>query len=106
MACLSLPKHSNDKTLLMTLSFLCSVYLFQKVFQSHRITMRRRAGVGAIQRQKIQQDKFKEKGSEIQENQLEQVSEGDKKINRGKDKDISFDRYFSFTLCSALYYFH
>lgn len=35
--------------------------------------MRRRAGVGAIQRQKIQQDKFKEKGSEIQENQLEQV---------------------------------
>ncbi|XP_047493278.1 vacuolar-sorting protein SNF8-like isoform X2 [Penaeus chinensis] len=36
--------------------------------------MRRRAGVGAIQRQKIQQDKFKEKGSEIQENQLEQMT--------------------------------
>ena len=36
--------------------------------------MRRRAGVGAIQRQKIQQDKFKVKGSEIQENQLEHVS--------------------------------
>ena len=35
--------------------------------------MRRRAGVGAIQRQKIQQNKFKEKGSELQENQLEQV---------------------------------
>lgn len=36
--------------------------------------MRRRAGVGAIQRQKIQQDKFKEKGSEIQENQIEQMT--------------------------------
>lgn len=36
--------------------------------------MRRRAGVGAIQRQKVQQDKFKEKGSEIQENQLEQMT--------------------------------
>lgn len=36
--------------------------------------MRRRAGVGAIQRQKIQQDKFKEKGSELQENQLEQMT--------------------------------
>jgi len=36
--------------------------------------MRRRAGVGAIQRQKIQQDKFKEKGSEIHENQLEQMT--------------------------------
>ncbi|MPC34166.1 Vacuolar-sorting protein SNF8 [Portunus trituberculatus] len=39
-----------------------------------RCKMRRRAGVGAIQRQKIQQDKFKEKGSEIQENQLEQMT--------------------------------
>ncbi|CAL4126127.1 unnamed protein product [Meganyctiphanes norvegica] len=36
--------------------------------------MRRRAGVGAIQRQKVQQDKFKEKGSEIHENQLEQMT--------------------------------
>lgn len=34
----------------------------------------RKAGIGAIQRQKIQQNKFKEKGYEIQENQLEQVS--------------------------------
>ena len=36
--------------------------------------MRRRAGVGAIQKHKIQQDKFKEKGHEMQENQLEHVS--------------------------------
>lgn len=36
--------------------------------------MRRRAGVGAIQRQKIQQDKFKVKGSEIQENQIEHMT--------------------------------
>ncbi|XP_076047131.1 vacuolar-sorting protein SNF8 [Oratosquilla oratoria] len=36
--------------------------------------MRRRAGVGAIQRQKIQQERFKDKGNEIQENQIEQMS--------------------------------
>lgn len=35
--------------------------------------MRRRAGVGAIQKHRLQQDRFKEKGSEIQENQLEQM---------------------------------
>lgn len=73
---------------------MCSVYFFQKVFLSHRITMRRRAGVGAIQRQKIQQDKFKEKGSEIQENQLEQVSEGDKKCIEIKKKTC-FMKYIS-----------
>ncbi|KAF2348990.1 EAP30 [Trinorchestia longiramus] len=35
--------------------------------------MRRRAGIGAIQKQRLQQNRFKEKGTEIQENQLEQM---------------------------------
>ncbi|KAM3966074.1 vacuolar-sorting protein SNF8 [Aphomia sociella] len=36
--------------------------------------MRRRAGVGAIQKQKLEQEKYREKGSEIQENQFQQMS--------------------------------
>ncbi|XP_059483334.1 vacuolar-sorting protein SNF8 isoform X2 [Neocloeon triangulifer] len=36
--------------------------------------MRRRAGVGAIHKQKLEQEKYKGKGSEIQESQLEQLS--------------------------------
>lgn len=36
--------------------------------------MRRRAGVGAIQKQKLEQEKYKDKGNEIQENQFEQMS--------------------------------
>lgn len=36
--------------------------------------MRRRAGVGAIQKQRLEQEKYKEKGSEIQENQFQQMS--------------------------------
>lgn len=36
--------------------------------------MRRRAGVGAIQKQKLQQEKYKDKGNEIQENQFEQMT--------------------------------
>lgn len=36
--------------------------------------MRRRAGVGAIQKQKLEQEKYREKGSEIQENQFQQLS--------------------------------
>lgn len=36
--------------------------------------MRRRAGVGAIHKQKLEQEKYRDKGSEIQENQLEQMS--------------------------------
>lgn len=36
--------------------------------------MRRRAGVGAIQKQKLEQEKYKDKGSLIQENQLEQMT--------------------------------
>lgn len=36
--------------------------------------MRRRAGVGAIQKQKLEQGKYKDKGNEIQENQFEQMS--------------------------------
>ncbi|KAL4706695.1 hypothetical protein ACJJTC_014450 [Scirpophaga incertulas] len=36
--------------------------------------MRRRAGVGAIQKQKLEQVKYKEKGSEIQENQFQQMT--------------------------------
>lgn len=36
--------------------------------------MRRRAGIGAIQKQKLEQEKYKDKGTEIQENQFEQMS--------------------------------
>ncbi|KAL7641953.1 UNVERIFIED_CONTAM: hypothetical protein RMT77_007827 [Armadillidium vulgare] len=54
----------------------CTKYSFRCIYIKSKILilkMRRRAGVGAIQRQKIQQDKFKEKGNEIQENQLEEM---------------------------------
>lgn len=36
--------------------------------------MRRRAGVGAIQKQKLELEKYKDKGNEIQENQFEQMT--------------------------------
>ncbi|XP_047003842.1 vacuolar-sorting protein SNF8 [Schistocerca americana] len=36
--------------------------------------MRRRAGVGAIQKQRLEQEKYKDKGTELQENQLEQMT--------------------------------
>lgn len=36
--------------------------------------MRRRAGVGAIQKQKLESEKFKDKGTAIQDNQFEQMS--------------------------------
>ncbi|CAG9762965.1 unnamed protein product [Ceutorhynchus assimilis] len=36
--------------------------------------MRRRAGLGAIQKQKLEQEKYKDKSNEIQENQFEQMS--------------------------------
>ena len=36
--------------------------------------MRRKAGVGAIHKQKLEQEKYKDKGTEIQENQFEQMT--------------------------------
>ncbi|XP_047365848.1 vacuolar-sorting protein SNF8 [Vespa velutina] len=36
--------------------------------------MRRKAGIGAIQKQKLEQEKYKDKGTEIQENQFEQMT--------------------------------
>ncbi|KAI4479668.1 PREDICTED: vacuolar-sorting protein SNF8 [Polistes canadensis] len=36
--------------------------------------MRRKAGIGAIHKQKLEQEKYKDKGTEIQENQLEQMT--------------------------------
>jgi ESCRT-II complex subunit VPS22 len=36
--------------------------------------MRRRAGVGAIQKQKLEADKFKDKGTQLQESQFEQMT--------------------------------
>lgn len=36
--------------------------------------MRRRAGIGAIQKQRLEQDKYKDKGTEIQENQVAQMA--------------------------------
>lgn len=36
--------------------------------------MRRKAGVGAIHKQKLEQEKYKDKGTEIQESQFEQMT--------------------------------
>ncbi|KAK2583162.1 hypothetical protein KPH14_009185 [Odynerus spinipes] len=36
--------------------------------------MRRKPGIGAIHKQKLEQEKYKDKGTEIQENQLEQMT--------------------------------
>lgn len=36
--------------------------------------MRRRAGIGAIHKQKLEAEKYKDKGSEIQDNQFEQMT--------------------------------
>lgn len=36
--------------------------------------MRRRAGVGAIHKQKLEAEKFKDKGTELQDNQFEQMT--------------------------------
>lgn len=36
--------------------------------------MRRRAGIGAIHKQKLEQEKYKDKGTEIQDNQFEQMT--------------------------------
>lgn len=36
--------------------------------------MRRGIGLGAIQKHKIEQEKYKDKGNEIQENQFEQMT--------------------------------
>lgn len=36
--------------------------------------MRRRTGIGAIHKQKLEQEKYKDKGNEIQESQIEQMS--------------------------------
>lgn len=36
--------------------------------------MRRRAGIGAVQKQKLEQEKYKDKGTVIQENQFEQMT--------------------------------
>uniref|UniRef100_A0A8D8SS52 Vacuolar-sorting protein SNF8 n=1 Tax=Cacopsylla melanoneura TaxID=428564 RepID=A0A8D8SS52_9HEMI len=49
--------------------------------------MKRRVGIGAIQKQKLEQEKYKDKGSTIQENQLEQLS---KHLNTFRDKLESF----------------
>jgi len=38
------------------------------------LKMRRRAGVGAVHKQKLEQEKYKDKGTVIQENQLEQMT--------------------------------
>lgn len=41
---------------------------------SHFRIMRRGIGLGAIQKQKLEQEKYRDKGNEIQENQFEQMT--------------------------------
>lgn len=36
--------------------------------------MRKRPGIGAIQKQRIEQERFREKGTEIQDNLFEQMT--------------------------------
>jgi ESCRT-II complex subunit VPS22 len=55
--------------------------------------MRRRAGVGAIQKQKLEADKFRDKGTQLQENQFEQMT---KQVSVLKDNLEEFaDKYKS-----------
>lgn len=84
--------------------------------------MRRRAGLGAIQKQRLEQEKYKDKSNELQENQLEQMSKqleffktnledfASKHKNEIK-KNPEFRRQFQvldlflFSFVMALYYF-
>merc|ERR1739848_871410 len=51
------------------------ILIQQKYFESNKKTiMRRRAGIGAIQQRKLDSEKFKEKGNELAETQLKQLS--------------------------------
>lgn len=55
--------------------------------------MRRRAGIGAIQKQKLEADKFRDKGSKMQENQFEEMA---KQVQFLKDNLEEFsDKYKS-----------
>lgn len=49
--------------------------------------MRRRIGVGAIQKQKLEADKFKDKGNQLQDSQFEQMT---KQVNVLKENLESF----------------
>lgn len=74
--------------------------------------MRRRAGVGAIQKKTLEQEKYKDKGSEMQENQLEQLSKQMEqfrsnledfaaKHRRDIKQDAQFRRQFQ-AMCAAI----
>nr|CAD7590543.1 unnamed protein product [Timema genevievae] len=74
--------------------------------------MRRRAGVGAIHKQKLEQEKYRDKGTEIQENQLEQMAKQmdvfrtnleDFATNHKKEirKNAQFRRHFQ-EMCAAI----
>lgn len=67
-SCLQLTTAINFQ-IVKLLQNICFFVLLKKKFR-----MRRRAGVGAIQKQKLEQEKYREKGSEIQENQFQQMS--------------------------------
>lgn len=55
--------------------------------------MRRRAGVGAIQKQKLEADKFRDKGTQLQDSQFEQMS---KQVSSLKENLEEFsDKYKS-----------
>lgn len=74
--------------------------------------MRRRTGVGAIQKHKLEQEKYKEKGSELQENQLQQMTkqldvfrenleEFAQKHKSEIKKNVQFRRQFQ-EMCAAI----
>nr|CAG4645676.1 EOG090X09XM [Lynceus sp. MCZ IZ 141354] len=50
--------------------------------------MRRRPGIGAIQKHKLEQEKFRDKGNEIQENQLEELTK-QMEVFRSKLEDFA-----------------
>jgi hypothetical protein len=43
------------------------------LFISGHFNMRKRPGIGAIQKQRVEQERFRDKGTELQENLFEQV---------------------------------
>lgn len=74
--------------------------------------MRRRAGVGAIQKERLVQEKYKEKGSEIAESQLQQMTrqmdvfrenleEFARKHRADIKRDAQFRRQFQ-QMCAAI----
>lgn len=76
--------------------------------------MRRRAGIGAIHKQKLEAEKYKDKGSELQDSQFEQMTKQMELMKENLEefaekhkneirKNPTFRRQFT-EMCSAIGY--